>query len=188
MLEVILSVITPAQLLTGKVIGLSAAGLLQVSVYLLTTAVAMPLAAGTGEVSASTMLWSGAIFLAGYALFATLLAGIGAMVRDAHENTQVASACLLLAAAPFFFLTHVSSNSSSVFARVLTWFPPTAPATLLLRMGSDGVGTAERGVALATIVLSAGAVLAVSAFLFKWRMLSGERLIFSRLFATGDRP
>jgi ABC-2 type transport system permease protein len=184
MVEVILSLVTPTQLLAGKVLGLSAAGLLQLSVYLATAALAAPVVAGSTMLSIGTMLWSAAIFLAGYALFATLLAGIGTLVRDPQEHTQAASVCLLLAATPFFFLTHVDSSPPSVLARGLTWFPPTAPVALLLRMGSDSVGPAERAAVLALVVASAVAVLAGSAALLKLRLLSGDRLTLRRILTV----
>jgi ABC-2 type transport system permease protein len=183
MLEVLLTLITPAQLLAGKVLGLSAAGLLQVSAYLLSAAVAMPALVGTRVLSLETIFWSGAIFLAGFALFATILAGTGALVRDAQEHTQIVSVCFLVAAAPFFFLTHIS-GAPSLLARILTWFPPTAPVTLLLRIGSEDVGIAERCCVLVLIILSSGFVLKVSASLFKRRMLSGQAVSVRRLVTT----
>ena len=174
MLEVLLTSITPTELLAGKLLGLSAAGLLQVSVYLATAAIAMPMLVGTGVIPVDTILWSGTVFLTGYVFFATVLAGTGALVRDTQEHTQIASVCFLIAAAPFFFLTYISGSSPSLIATALTWFPPTAPVTLLLRLGSDDVGTLERWLVLGLVVVSSAVVLMISATLFERRLLSGQ--------------
>ena len=176
MLEVVLSIITPAALLTGKVAGLSAAGLLQLGVYLSVAVVAGPMLGSGAGIPGATLIWSGVVFVAGYILFAVLLAGSGALARDPQESTQVASLWLLLAAMPFFLITHIGAHPASMVARVLTWFPPTAPVALLLRIGFDGVGTLERTAATLAILLSSLAALRVSTALFKMRALSAGRL------------
>ena len=116
MLEVVLSIITPAALLTGKVAGLSAAGLLQLGVYLSVALVAGPMLGGGAGISGATLIWSGVVFVAGYMLFAVLLAGSGALARDPQESTQVASLWLLLAAMPFFLITHIGAHPASMVA------------------------------------------------------------------------
>ena len=63
-----------------------------------------------------TLIWSGVVFVAGYMLFAVLLAGSGALARDPQESTQVASLWLLLAAMPFFLITHIGAHPASMVA------------------------------------------------------------------------
>ena len=172
MLEVMLSVVTPLQLLTGKVFGLAAAGLLQAVAYLTITVGAAPLVGGVA-ISWSLVAWSAAIFLAGYLLFAVLMAGTGALARDAQEVPQLASLWMLLAALPFFFMTFISADPGSWIARALTWVPPTAPVALLLRIATGGAGTAERIAALTAVLLCALVSLHLSARLFGARVLGG---------------
>jgi ABC-2 type transport system permease protein len=180
MLEVLLPLLTPGALLTGKVIGLSAAGLLQLAVYLPVAALAMPLIAGTVSIPLATMAGSAAIFIAGYILFGVLMAGTGALTRDAQENTQIASLWMLAAALPFFVLIQISANPSGTLARRLSWFPLTAPVTLLMRMGAGGVGGGELAAAIAMIVLAAIGALALASRLFRRRLLLGGRLFAGR--------
>jgi ABC-2 type transport system permease protein len=180
MLEVMLSVVTPLQLLTGKVVGLSAAGLLQAVVYLAITVGVAPLIGGV-TISWSLAAWSAAIFLAGYLLFAVLMAGTGALARDPQEVPQLATLWMLLAALPFFFITHISADPGSWIARALTWVPPTAPVALLLRMATGGVG-AERIPAIAGVLIFALLSLHLSARLFGARVHSGGQLSLRGVF------
>lgn len=181
MLEVMLSVVTPLQLLTGKIGGLSAAGLLQAVVYLAITVGVAPLVGGV-TISWSLAAWSAVIFLVGYLLFAVLMAGTGALARDPQEVPQLATLWMLLAALPFFFITHISADPGSWIARVLTWVPPTAPVALLLRMATGGVGVTERIPAIVGALVFALLSLRLSARLFGARVQSGGQLSLRGVF------
>jgi ABC-2 type transport system permease protein len=181
MLEVMLAIVTPLQLLTGKVIGLAAAGLLQVVVYLAITVGVAPLVGGV-TISLSLVAWSAAVFMAGYLLFAVLMAGTGALARDAQEAPQLASLWMLGAASPFFFITHISGDPSSWLARLLTWLPPTAPVALLLRIASGATTTLERTAVVVMILLSAWISLHLAARLFTARLQAGGQLTLRGVF------
>jgi ABC-2 type transport system permease protein len=181
MLEVMLSIVTPLQLLSGKIAGLAAAGLLQATVYLAITVSVAPFVGGV-TISSSLVAWSGAIFLAGYVLFAVLMAGTGALARDAQEVPQMATLWMLLAAAPFFVISHMGADPAPVLAKVLTWLPPTAPVALLLRLASGTVGVLERTLVVAAVLGFALISLVVAARLFGARVHSGGQLSFRAVF------
>ena len=129
MLEVMLSVVTPLQLLTGKVVGLAAPDSCRRASMPITVGAA-PLVGGV-SISWTLVAWSAVIFLAGYLLFAVLMAGTGALARDAQEVPQLTTVWMLLAACPFFFITHISADPGSWVARALTWVPPAPVACVL---------------------------------------------------------
>ena len=52
------------------------------------------------SISWTLVAWSAVIFLAGYLLFAVLMAGTGALARDAQEVPQLTTVWMLLAACP----------------------------------------------------------------------------------------
>ena len=175
MLEVILPLVPVSELLVGKVLGVSVVGLLQVALYLAILTGGAPMLLGGVALSASMAAWSAAVFMAGYVLFAVLLAATGAVSRDTNESTQVASVWMIVAACPFFFITHISAEPASAISAALTWFPPTAPVALLLRIGADGISTAQRIGAIAAILLAAAAALAAASAVFKARVVRGGR-------------
>lgn len=167
MLEVLLVSVSPLTLLTGKVAGLAAAGLVQIGVYLALTLTVAPAALGLFDISVSVILWSAACFAVGYVLFACLMAATGAIGRDTQESGQIATVWMLGGAAPMFFITFISEDPGSVLARALSWFPLTSANALLLRLGSGGVPAIELVGALSVALASAAAALVLSAALLR---------------------
>ena len=93
-MEVLLTSMTPLQMLTGKIIALGLIGLLQTtfwfgSAFLLYRlsgkAFALPL---EFALPVSILAWGILFFLLGYAIYASLMAGVGAMVPNLRESSQ----------------------------------------------------------------------------------------------------
>ena len=175
-LEVILALIRPSTLLIGKVLGLSAAGLLQVGVYLTLVVGPAPAMLGMSALPAATIGAAFACFAAGFVFYACLLAATGALGRDTQESAQIATTWILIGAAPLFLLGSISAHPSSTVAHVLSWIPLTSPTALLLRIGADGVSTFELAGALLTTIVFAGVTLAISAALLLRASISGGSL------------
>jgi ABC-2 type transport system permease protein len=175
LLEVLLVSVSPLSLLTGKVIGLSAAGLIQVAVYLAFAVTAAPALLGMVDIPMSVLWWSMACFTAGYILFACLMAGAGALGRDTRQSAQIASAWMLAGALPIFFLASIAADGASALARTLTWIPVTAPVALLLRMGAQAVSTGELAGALLMTLAAAVTALLASAALLRRVTIAGAR-------------
>lgn len=167
MLEVLLVTVPPLTLLSGKVAGLAAAGLVQIGAYLALTTALAPAALGFFEISAGVICWSAACFTVGYILFACLMAATGTAGRDTQESAQIATVWMLGGAAPMFFITFISDDPGSMLARALSWFPLTSANALLLRLGTGGVPAMEMIGALSVALLSAAAVLVLAAALLR---------------------
>ena len=182
-LEVILALIRPSTLLIGKVLGLSAAGLLQVGVYLTLVVGPAPAMLGMSALPAATIGAAFACFAAGFVFYACLLAATGALGRDTQESAQIATTWILIGAAPLFLLGSISAHPSSTVAHVLSWIPLTSPTALLLRIGADGVSTFELVGALLTTIVFAGVTLAISAALLLRASISGGSLRPGAFFA-----
>ena len=186
-LEVILALIRPSTLLIGKVLGLSAAGLLQVGVYLTLVVGPAPAMLGMNALPAATIGAAFACFAAGFVFYACLLAATGALGRDTQESAQIATTWVLIGAAPLFLLGSISAHPSSTVAHVLSWIPLTSPTALLLRIGADGVSTFELVGALLTTIVFAGLTLAISAALLLRASISGGSLQPGAFFARKPR-
>lgn len=138
-IEVIWASVEPMELLIGKIIGLGEAGLLQVAFYagmLLLPAVTV---FALFQVSVASLVLSLVYFILGYLLFSGLMAGIGILGNSPQESGQLSAFWTLLSMIPMFLLAPISEASNSCFARVLSWFPITAPVTMLLRITSDQI-------------------------------------------------
>ena len=183
-MEVLLSSLKPEQLMFGKLLGLGAAGLLQMTIWtsslvafllVLNRVVDVPveLSAPSAEAVAVAL----AYFLLGYAFLGTIQAALGVVTTNQKEANNIAVFVVLPAVSPMWFLAVLIEHPDGTLARVLSLVPFTAPLTGLIRFGADGVGAAE--VALSLGVLAAFTALAV---------VLTARLFRAYLLMYGQRP
>ena len=183
MLEVLLSLTTATPLLAGKVIGLSAASLTQMAVYLALMLGAAPVALAIVDIPAATIAWSIACCAVGYVFHACLLGALGALGRDTQESTQIAMPWMFIGASPLFLIASIGADPSSTLAHLLSWIPLTSPVMLLLRIGADGVSPVELTGALLITLAGAAAVLVASAKLLGYVAVAGGGLPVLRAIA-----
>ncbi len=171
-IEVILSSVSPEELLKGKLIGLAGVGLTQVGLWLLIAGVPGALMfARVSHVSFSTLGLVVLFFALGFGFFATLMAGIGALGTSYRETQQLSAFISMLAIPPLLLLTVLVEFPNGTLARVLSFIPFTAPTTMVLRMTSADVPTVDI-VASALIILAAiWLTLKLSARLFRFGLL-----------------
>ncbi len=134
LIEVLLSSVTTRQLLTGKILGLGLAGLIQVLIWLIFLPLLLVIANSTfGGFFSSIQLPPNFIalgvlyFILGFALFSVLSAIAGAISPSAREGQQFASIFTLIAVSPFWFSSAIIAFPNSLAWVVLSIFPLTAP-------------------------------------------------------------
>jgi ABC-2 type transport system permease protein len=161
LIEVLLSSVSTRQLLTGKVLGLGAAGLVQVVVWLASLPLLLNLASSTIggffstiQLPANFVVLGIVYFILGYLLFAALSAGVGAISPSAHEGQLLVPIYALLAFVPLWFASVLFVFPDNPIWSVLTIFPVTAPMAVMLRLGVTGIAAWELAVSLAVLVLS----------------------------------
>ncbi|MFN8009470.1 MAG: ABC transporter permease, partial [Terriglobia bacterium] len=135
-LEVILSSVRPAELLMGKILGLGAAGLLQVVFYLSGLFLPAVTLFALFHLSFTTLVFSLVYFILGYFLFAGLMAGMGVLGNSPQESGQLSAFWTLTSMIPMFLLAPISESPNSLLARGLSYFPLTAPVAMLLRLST----------------------------------------------------
>ncbi len=139
-IEVVITSVSPEQLMAGKVLGSLCVGLTQLLVW-----VAFPLAAffalrgqfpGLANLRIEPqMIWvSGLTLLGSFVLIAGLMAGVGATAAESREAQQIASIFTLPVMIPYAFLATLVLHPNSPLARILSFFPLTAVVTLPIRV------------------------------------------------------
>jgi ABC-2 type transport system permease protein len=187
-IEILLSSISPTQLLAGKILGLGALGLIQVFVWvgagllLVTGAATLLSLTNVISISASTVALGITYFVLGYLLFATLMAVAGSMGTTMRESQQLAGIFTLFAAIPWMTMGIVIANPGSPVAIILSYFPLTAPVMMLIRLGFGQVPTGQIVISLAILMLGIGFSLWAGAKLFRVGLLMyGKRPSFKEL-------
>ena len=183
LMEILLSSVSTRQLLTGKVLGLGAAGMVQVIVWVVSIPFLLNLASSsiggflsTIQIPANLMVLGVVYFILGYLLFAVLSAGVAAVSPTVREAQGLASIYTLLPIAPFWFLSLLLLVPNSPIWIVLSIFPFTAPVLVMLRLGLTGVPVWQLVVSIAVLVLSIiGGLLLAAKLLRTYILMYGKR-------------
>ena len=182
-IEILLSSVSARQLLTGKVLGLGAAGLLQIVIWLSSARVLVQIASTSigGLLSAlqipGNFVALGIVyFILGYLLFAILMAGVGSIGATAREGQQLATMFTMPMILPLILIGVIMSNPDHVFTRVLTLFPITAPVTVMVRMGLTDIPAWELAVSIALLLASIIGAMVLAAKVFRtFLLMYGKR-------------
>jgi ABC-2 type transport system permease protein len=140
-LEMVISSVTPGQLMAGKLIGLGGAGLLQVAIWSILGVTTVLWLVTAFALNPSLFLFCAIFYLFGYLLFGSLLLGIGSLGNNQRESMQYTWLLSLMNAVPAMLWFVVLSQPQGTVARVLTVIPLTAPVTIMARYSVDPVGT-----------------------------------------------
>jgi len=163
--EILLSAITPRQLLAGKVVGIGLLGIAQLLVIGLIGAVA---GAATGQLDVTGDLVSAvgivlAWFVLGFLLYSCAFAVAGALVARQEEVQSVTAPLTILVVASFFLSFGALDDPDSSLARVLSFIPPSAPMVMPVRQIAGDATASEMLVAVALTLLAAAALIALAA-------------------------
>jgi ABC-2 type transport system permease protein len=140
--EVLVSSMTPRELLTGKILGVAAVGLTQVGVWL-------TLIAAVGAFGAASAMMAGfnvsqflrpmvfvyflLFFILGYLTFVCIYAIAGAACNTDKEAQQLVAPIQMLMMVPWFVMVAIITNPDSSFAVALSLMPVYGPITMFVR-------------------------------------------------------
>ncbi len=190
--ELLLAVMRPRELLFGKVLGIGLVGVVQL---LLIGAVALGLGAATGrvDVGADELGTLPVVLVAfgfGYALYAGAFALAGSLVSR-QEDIQSATTPLILALLGSFFLGFQAvDDPGGGLATVLTYVPVSAPLVTPVRIIAGEVGPVEVIVSAAIVAATTYAVIAFAGRVYGTAVLqTGSKLrLRSLTSARTDAP
>jgi ABC-2 type transport system permease protein len=158
-MEILLSSVSTRQLITGKVLGLGAAGLAQMLFWLLSARLiieVMPAGIsdvlGSLEISAGLLALSLLYFILGYLLFAILMAGVGAIGATARESQQMSTIFILPTILSLEAAIFLAGNPENIIVRVLTYIPLTSPIIVVMRQGQGDIAFWEIIISLFLLV------------------------------------
>jgi ABC-2 type transport system permease protein len=176
-IEIVVSSVRPVELMAGKVAGLGALGLTQVLVWMISAAgfsggaVALLAVVGTATIPARVLVLGVVYYLLGFTLYAILMAGIGALGATTQESQQLAGIFSFFAAIPYMISGFLFTNPNMLIARVLSFFPLTAPTMMMLRLPLAEVPWIDVAGSIVVLVASIPAALWVGAKLFRVGLL-----------------
>ncbi len=186
-MELLLLSASPTQLLNGKVLSYCFLGFLQVLVWLGAVFLIFEIGGTTLNVPdgfslpVSLLLWGLVFFILGYAVYATIMAGAGALTPKLSQYTSVyfvVSSPLLIS---YVFSLMLAMRPHSPLAVGLSIFPLSAPIMMVTRLVIGNVPVWQPLIAAALMILLAILIMRAVARMFRAQiLLSGETFSLRR--------
>ena len=195
-MEIVVTSISPNQLIAGKVLGISAVALTQVIAWSVLIGLAIEVGGrrlGIGVLQGITfdprlVLELALIGVPTLVTIAALMVALGATVAEAHEAQQLTSLFALPMWAPYWLAIIIIRDANGPLATGLSFFSFTALSTFSLRVVFAPIPFGE--IAASALVQTACAIGAMwlAARAFRLGMLRyGQRLRWRELFTVGKR-
>jgi ABC-2 type transport system permease protein len=182
-MEILLSSISPKQLLAGKIIGLGAAGLVQIIVWLVSANFLMKMASaawgnviGSLQVPPDFLILGIIYFILGYLLMAVIMAGVGSVNPTAREGQQMSAIFTIPVIIPIYFMGLIMEHPENIVVKILTFIPITAPITVIVRLGLSEIPLWELLVSICILILSIWGLFVLCTKLFRtYLLMYGKR-------------
>ena len=188
-MEIMVTSVSPNQLMSGKVIADIAIGVTQLVVWaifvifgLLIGKNFVPWLSGlqfSGEIIGTILL----VMVPAFIMISGLMAAVGATVAEATEGQQIMALFTLPLWIPYILIATFIQNPNSPLAVALSIFPLTAPMTIAMRIGFTTIPTWQLITSVTLLVLSAIGAVWFAGRAFRLGMLRyGQRLRWKEIF------
>jgi ABC-2 type transport system permease protein len=179
-MELMVAAVKPRSLMAGKILGVGAAGLIQIGAWLAIGAVLLAYRdevlgafgiAGGG--SALPPLTAGEIavilayFIGGFFFYSAMYAALGAMVSSDQETQQVQLPVTMLLVIGVLCLQVVSNDPRGSSAATMTLIPFWSPILMPMRYTLGGASLGEVGLSLGILALSTAIVVRAAAKIYR---------------------
>jgi ABC-2 type transport system permease protein len=189
-MEIMVTSVSPGQLMSGKVIADIAVGVTQLLVWAIFIILALvigknyiPSMVGlkfSGEVIGVII----AVMVPAFIMISGLMAAIGATVSEASEGQQIMGLFTIPIWLPYILIAVFIQNPNGPLAVAMSFFPLTAPMTIALRIGFVTIPTWQVIVSVIILVLSAIGAVWLAGRAFRLGMLRyGQRLRWKEIFS-----
>jgi ABC-type Na+ efflux pump permease subunit len=135
--EVLLSALSPMELMIGKILGQCAVGLLVLALYLGLGLMALLSFASLGLLDPSLIVFLLVFYLLAYLSVGAFMAAIGSAVNELREAQGLMTPVMLIIMIPWFLWMPISRDPNSTLATVLTFVPPLSNFVIMLRLASS---------------------------------------------------
>ena len=135
--EVLLSAVSPMQLMTGKILGQMAVGLIILVLYAGMGISALVTFSALGLIDPWLIFYLLIFFIIAYFVMASLMAAIGAAVNEMREAQTMMTPVVMMVMIPWILWMPISRDPNSAFATITSLLPPINSYVMLLRMTSS---------------------------------------------------
>lgn len=189
-MEILVTSVSPTQLMAGKVVGDLLVGLTQLVVWLLFLIIGLKVAPlfipdmGTmPAIDAKYLLLIAATMFPAFVMIAAAMGAIGATATQSQEAQQMAGFFTLPIVVPFWFVSQIMLKPNGPLAVGMSMFPLTAPIALPLRAGFTNIPWWQTSITISVLVILAVFSLWLSGKIFRIGMLRyGKKVSLKEAF------
>lgn len=167
-IEVLLSSVTPSELMMGKLLGIGAIGLTMVASWILALVGILSWKSGgttdvTGQVltvlkSSNLIPMFSVYFLFGFVIYAALILALGSVCNTLKEAQSYMGVITVMMMVPMMTMTFIPKDPNGVIARVLSWIPIYTPFIMMNRVMADPPWFDLIGTTILLIITAAAAL------------------------------
>ena len=169
-IEILLSSVTPDEIMKGKIMGLGALGMFQMVFYLV-VGLSVTYYKGWATIDLPQIPFFMIFFTTGYLFYAAIFAAMGTFFTSEQEAQQSSGIISLVAVLPMVFASYFITNPGSTFTIGLTYVPPLTPFMMIIRLGTGSVEMNEIIYATVLMAFSCWFMLGVSGKIFRTAIL-----------------
>ncbi len=188
-MEIVITSVTPMQLMTGKIIGNIGVGLTQLIVWFIFGWIGLKVAGQFLPVLQNFSLppnYIGTVLLItlpAFVMIAALMAAIGATMTEMREAQQIQGMFSLSITVPFYLSNSLMFHPNSTLAYVMSYFPLTSPLTVLIRQSVTVIPAWQMALHVALLVVFAVFAIWFSGKAFRLGMLQyGRKITLKEIF------
>jgi len=189
-MEILVTSISPNQLMTAKVIGNLSVGLTQLVVWIIFGLLGFLAILRifpdlkTGQIDVGFLLITIAVFIPAFVMIAAMMATLGATTTETREAQQIAGLFTLPMVIPFWFLQVLMEKPNSLISIIMSIFPFTAPVSLPIRAAFSNIPVWQTVLTVLLLVLFAIAALWLAGRSFRLGMLRyGKKLSLKEILS-----
>src|SRR5688572_10531387 len=134
--EVLLSAVSPLELMAGKILGQMAVSMLVLALYVGMGLLLLMSFAMLGLIEPLLIVYLIVFCLVGYLVFASVFAAVGAAVNEMREAQSLMTPIMLTLMSPWFFAQAIGRNPDSAFSVAMSLVPPVNTFAMMVRLAS----------------------------------------------------
>ena len=169
-IEILLSSVTPDEIMKGKILGLGALGMVQMVFYLI-VGLSITHYKGWASIELSHIPSYLIFFITGYLFYAAIYAAMGTFFTSEQEAQQSSGLISIIAVLPMVFASYFITNPGSTFTIGITYVPPLTPFMMIIRLGTGTVELNEIIYTTILMVISCWFMLRLSGKIFRTAIL-----------------
>lgn len=146
-IEVLLSSVTPGELMMGKLLGIAMVGLTMVGSWMFALFTILTWKAGTAAAVTGPLLvvlhssrlipMFAVYFLFGYVIYAATILALGSVCNTLKEAQSYMSIITMMMMVPLMTMTFIPKDPNGPLARILSWIPIYTPFIMMNRVMAD---------------------------------------------------